>query len=187
MRRGIYSEQDARRITAPPPKPATSGAAAVPPIAVCVRLSAPLVAPPIASFRPPLLSRLTDPPLRTVGGVASPPLPPIAVPDTETPPPVAELPKTAGRPGPLFERVAEPPSPPGSPNAFPPLPLLRWPRLQLADRRCRVLARSHHPHYLHFLMMQSRHRLLWQLIKPRRWGHRSLSRSMWHCRLCRRR
>ena len=68
----------------------------------------PLVAPPIASFTPPLLIRLTDAPLppRRLPP-PKPPLPPIAVPDTVTVPPFAELPKTAG-PRPPLERVAEP-------------------------------------------------------------------------------
>ena len=66
----------------------------------------PLVAPPTASFTPPLLNRLTDAPLPPL--MPLPPLPPIAVPDTVTVPPVAELPKTAG-PTPPLERVAEPP------------------------------------------------------------------------------
>src|SRR5260370_24612391 len=85
---------------------------AAPPIAVCVRLSVPLVAPPIASFTPPLLIRLTDPPLPDgVNPEVEPPLPPIAVPDTLTVPPVAELPKTAG-PRPPLDSVADPPLPP---------------------------------------------------------------------------
>jgi hypothetical protein len=75
----------------------------LPPVAVCVRLSVPVVAPPIASFTPPLLIRLTDPPLPKGA------LPPIAVPDTVTVPPVTELPKTAG-PRPPLDRVAEPPA-----------------------------------------------------------------------------
>jgi hypothetical protein len=74
-----------------------------PPLAVCVRLSVPLVAPPIASFTPPLLVRLTDAPLPMKGV-----LPLIAVPDTVTVPPVAELPKTAG-PRPPLDKVAPPP------------------------------------------------------------------------------
>src|SRR6516225_9031765 len=78
----------------------------LPPIAVCVRLSVLLVAPPTASFTPLLLTRLTD----------APPIgrkklkltePPIAVPDTVTVPPVAELPKTAG-PRPPLDKVAKP-------------------------------------------------------------------------------
>src|SRR5262249_43647255 len=83
------------------------------PIAVCVRLSVPLVAPPIASFTPPLLVRLTDAPIpsRGKGCEEPPPWPPIAIPDTVTVPPVAELPKTAGPRLPL-DRVAEPPPPP---------------------------------------------------------------------------
>ena len=44
-----------------------------------------------------------------------PPLPPIAVPDTVTVPPVAELPKTAG-PSPPLDKVAEPPLPPARPE-----------------------------------------------------------------------
>jgi hypothetical protein len=48
-----------------------------------------------------------------------PPLPPIAVPDTVTVPPVTELPKAAG-PRPPLDRVAEPPAPPPKPP-FPPL------------------------------------------------------------------
>src|SRR5262249_35389355 len=87
---------------APPPNP---------PIAVCVRLSVPLVAPPIASFTPPLLIRLTDAPLPLA--IGEPPrgaLPPIAVPDTVTVPPVTELPKTAGPRAPL-DKVALPPRP----------------------------------------------------------------------------
>jgi hypothetical protein len=98
----------------------------LPPIAVCVRLSVPLVAPPIASFTPPLLIRLTDAPL-PLWFWALPPLPPIAVPDMVTVPPVAELPKTAG-PRPPLDRVAEPPLPPGPERATwlpgPPLPPL---------------------------------------------------------------
>src|SRR6266436_5528610 len=78
-----------------------------PPIAVCVRLRVPLVAPPTASFTLPLLIRLTDAPRLPC---LLPP-PPIAVPDTVTVPPVAELPKTAG-PRPPLDRVAEPPRPP---------------------------------------------------------------------------
>src|ERR1700730_17247776 len=64
-----------------------------PPIADCVRLSVPRVAPPIASFTPPLLIRLTDPP-KPPGTwmLLEPPLPPIAVPDTVTVPQVPEMP-----------------------------------------------------------------------------------------------
>lgn len=90
-----------------------------PPIAVWARLSVPLVAPPTASFTPPLLIRLTDAPLapKLTGG--PPPFPPIAVPDTVTAPPLVEIPKSAG-PSPPLESVAEPPLPPVFP--FPPLP-----------------------------------------------------------------
>jgi hypothetical protein len=57
----------------------------LPPIAVWVRLSVPLVAPPIASFTPPLLIRLTDAPLPlTLVLMVLPPAPPIAVPETVT-------------------------------------------------------------------------------------------------------
>jgi hypothetical protein len=70
----------------------SDGRPAAPPIAVCVRLSVPLVAPPIASFALPLLIRLTDPPLPARLEKEEPPLPPMAAPDTLTVPPVAELP-----------------------------------------------------------------------------------------------
>ena len=76
----------------------------------------PLVAPPIASFTPPLLIRLTDAPLPlTLVLMVLPPAPPIAVPDTVTVPPVAELPKTAG-PRPPLDKVAEPPLAPAPPR-----------------------------------------------------------------------
>jgi hypothetical protein len=71
----------------------------------------PLVAPPTASFTPPLLSRLTDAPIPPFEKPLFPPFPPIAVPATVTVPPVIEMPKTAG-PRPPLDRVAEPPLPP---------------------------------------------------------------------------
>jgi hypothetical protein len=108
-----------------------------PPIAVWVRLSVPLVAPPTASFTLPLLIRLTDAPLPLK--FPPPPLPPIAVPDTVTVPPVAELPNTAG-PRPPLERAAEPPEPEiPLAAALPPLPPLAmaetvafWPAIPVA-------------------------------------------------------
>src|SRR4051794_4318775 len=95
--------------------------ALAPPIAVCVRLRVPLVAPSTALWRP------TDAPL--AGLVLITAAPPIAVPDTVTVPPVAELPKT-------LDRVAEPPAPLKNPPraSEPPVPPLAvaetvaWPK-----------------------------------------------------------
>src|SRR5262249_16552038 len=92
----------------------------LPPIAVCVRLSVPLVAPPIASFTPPLLVRLTDAPPPGGGPKDCEDPPPGGVPARGTVPPVADLQKPAG-PRPPLDRVAEPPPPPWPPD-WPPAP-----------------------------------------------------------------
>ena len=61
-----------------------------PPMAVCVRLRVPLVAPPTACTPPCVQANRCAVYLWAYAA-----MPPIAVPDTVTVPPVAELPKTA--------------------------------------------------------------------------------------------